>query len=159
MQILVSRASDICVARLNVGEPVFHLPARLFGPSELLPGVFALDLERGQCLRKDLPARALAFDGPGHGSRQFGLERRVGHHVSVGAGIECGERRFEPRGSSDDHDWRRQTKAAELLDERGAALRLHLDDDSRGVAVVFAAIRGRRPVSGPTSNVTFRAIS
>ena len=96
----------------------------------------------GQCLREELPAAALAFDGRGHGSRQVGLERRAGHHVSVGARIERGERRFESRGSRDDHDWRRQTESAKLLDERGAALRLHLDDDSRGVAVALQPLKG-----------------
>jgi len=116
---------------------LFRLPACLFDASELLLGPFALGPELGECLREELPAAALAFDGRGHYSRQVGLERRAGHHVSVGTGIERGERRFESRGSRDDHDWRGQTQSAKLLYERGAALRLHLDDDSRGVAVAL----------------------
>ena len=123
------------VPRLNVGEPVFHLPARLFGPSKLLPGLFALGLELGQLLGKELPAGALAFDRPDDSPGQFGLEPLTGHHVPVGARVECGERRFQSRGSSHDHDRRRQAECANLLDKRGAALRVHLDDDRRGVTV------------------------
>ena len=173
---LLQRQADPGLARqghrvpgLNVGEPrldcgqvgcatLCRLPARLFDASELLLGPFALGRELGQCLREELPAAALAFDGRDHSSRQVGLERRAGHDVSVGAGIERGERRFESRGSRDDHDRRRQTESAKLLDERGAALRLHFDDDGRGVAVVFQPFEGRRPASGPTSSATFCAI-
>jgi len=148
------------VPGLNVGEPrrvcgqfgcagLFRLPAGIVDASERLLGPFALGPEPGQCPRGELPAAALAFDGRGHYSRQVGLERRAGRQVSIGARIDRGERRFESRGSRNDHNWRRQTESANLLDERGAALRLHLDDDSCGVAVALQPFKGRGRCPGP----------
>ncbi len=96
-----------------------------------------------------LPARPLAFDGPNHCSGQVSLERGVGHHVSVGPGIECGERRLESRRSRHDDNGRRQAKPAQFLDERGAALRLHLDDHSRGVAVALQPLQSGSRCLGP----------
>ena len=84
-----------------------------------------------------------------HCSGQVSLERGVGHHVSVGAGIECGERRLKSRRSRHDDDWRRQAKPAQFLDERGAALRLHLDDDGRGVAVALQPRQSGSRCLGP----------
>ena len=116
---------------------------------ELLLGPFALGPPFGQGLRDQLPPATLALDRRGHGSRQVGLERWAGYHVSVGARIERGERQFESRGSRDDHNWRRQPESAKLLDERGAALRLHLDDDSRGVTVALQPLKGGGRCLGP----------
>ena len=115
--------------------------------------------ELGQCLRDKLPAAARAFYDRRHGSRQIGFERRARHYVSVGARIERGERRLESRGSRNDHYWRRQTESAKLLYKRGAALRLHLDDDSRGVAVALQPFKGGGRCLGPcraSSFVQFR---
>ena len=141
------------VAAFYVGEPrrgcgqfrcaaFFYLPPGLFGASELSLGALAIGPKIGQSLRQELLAAALPFDRRRHDPRQIGLERRAGHDVSVGSGIERGERELEPRGSRDDHHRRRQTQSAKLLDERGAALRLHLDDDRGGVAGGLQPLKG-----------------